>query len=200
MLNRIIFSIVAIALVAWIGNNVIESSRERAAEEAEAARAAEVTRQRVDSLTSKYSADRSWLADLSRGESYRFEPVLTIELERAWIEHGSPILFLGSIKDIKSLNPNEYQVVFARDLWSGDYMFDTELRLSLSAPKQMIDSFIAEHPDLFAEYGFNNGVAVVASVGSIESDEILSESEGSIDVRIGYGDLLDITFTGDTLF
>ncbi len=79
-------------------------------------------------------------------------------------------------------------------------MFGTELQLALQCPKQRVDSFLKDHPDLFKDFGLKNGVAVVADIDEIETI-IVSGSEGEREeIKIGKGKCIDILYTGDVQF
>ena len=78
-----------------------------------------------------------------------------------------------------------------------EIMFDTELRLSLKAKKSQIDSFMKIHPDLFEDHRFNNGVAVVARIDEIYSNQVVDPEYGFTEIKTGGGELLDLIYTGD---
>jgi hypothetical protein len=81
-----------------------------------------------------------------------------------------------------------------------DYMFATELRLSLSAQKVAIDSFIKKYPKLLAADGFNNGVAVVAKIHSISTSDERDEDGERVEAKTGQGQLIELVYTGDVFF
>jgi hypothetical protein len=113
---------------------------------------------------------------------------------------GRPVLFIGSIKDISSADADAYHVVVERSLYNMDYMFATELRLSLSAQKVAIDSFIKKYPKLLAADGFNNGVAVVAKIHSISTSDERDEDGERVEAKTGQGQLIELVYTGDVFF
>jgi hypothetical protein len=79
-------------------------------------------------------------------------------------------------------------------------MFDDELGLELKCKRDMLDSFLQKHPDLFSDFGFNNGVAVVADVNEIRTQYFIGEEGTREEMRIGVGDCLAITYTGSLDF
>jgi hypothetical protein len=199
-MKRVILIIVAIALVGYFFNSYIEKKAKRKAERGEAERIEQATKTAVSQMASQTNAVRDWEANLSKGEKFRFEPILTVELERLWLQQR-PILFIGSIKEISTHDQSQYVVLLERSLFgSFDYMFGTELQLSLLSDKDIVDSFLKEHPDLFKDYGFKNGVAVVARINSIRTTYVLNEEGVQEDVKIGDGKLIDILYTGDVTF
>ncbi len=132
---------------------------------------------------------------MSRGERFRFDPILTVELEQLWLQQR-PILFVGSIKDIATHDNTRYEISVERGRYSSfDYMFETELQLSLLSEKEHIDYFLKNYPDIFKNYGFNNGVAVVARINAIKTTTILGE-----ELKIGVGELVEILHAGDVTF
>jgi hypothetical protein len=197
VLKRIIWICFAIALVAWLVQSKIENDRIRGEKRAENQRVLNEIKTRVSVLEKSSGASSNWVSSLSNGDQYRFKPILTIELEKVWV-NNSPILFFGSLKDISTLDDAHYKVTFERSLWSRiGTMFDTELQLSLKAEKETIDKFMSENPKLLEDYGFNNGVAVTAKIFEIDANQI-SNAEGVItEIKIGNGELLGIVFTGD---
>ena len=151
-------------------------------------------------MVSRTGAIDDWEQRLSKGEKYRLEPILTIELERLWLQNH-PILFIGTVKDIATHDQTQYKVLVERNLFNSfEYMFDTELQLSLLSGKEQIDSFLQKHPGLFKNDGFNNGVAVVAHINAIRTIYVPGEEGGREEIKIGDGELVDITFTGDVQF
>jgi len=200
MMKKFIWIIVAFAFGAYFVNSYLENKAKREAESEEAKRIEEETRIAVSAIVSHTGADDDWERRLSKGERFRFEPILTVELERLWLQNR-PILFVGAIKDIATYDESHYTVLVERSLFSSfDYMFGTELQLSLRATKPRIDSFLDEYPELFKDYGLNNGVAVIASVKAIRTIYVHGEEGERNEVKIGEGELVDIVYTGRVIF
>lgn len=199
-MKRIVLIIAAIAVAGYFFNSYMENKARRKAERVEAERIEQATKTALSQMASRTNAVRDWEANLSKGESFRFEPILTVELEQLWLQQR-PILFIGSIKDIATHDQSQYVVLVERSLFgSFDYMFETELQLSLLSDKDRVDSFLKEHPDLFKDYGFNNSVAVVARINSIRTTYVLGEEGERDEVKIGDGKLIDILYIGDVTF
>lgn len=199
-MKRVLWILVALGIVAWIVNSSIENRKARDADRAERQQKLEAVRARVQALASRRNASSNWVERLAGDERYRFEPVLTIELEELWIEQG-PILFIGAVKDIASKGDEGYIVTFERSLTSGlDYFFDTEFRLELTSGKEPVDSLLRSHPDLFENLGMQNGVAVVANVEKVESLEYVGEDGQLVDVKVGVGQIVELLFVGDELY
>ena len=197
-MKRIIWSCIAIVIISWVVRSNIENNRIREEKLIEKEKQAETIRADVNALARAHGARSNWVTTLSGGSQYRFKPILSIELERVWINNG-PIVFWGSLKDIVTLDENHYEVMFERTLWASvEFMFDTDLRLSLQAKKSQIDSFMNSHQDLLGDYGFNNGIAVIAKVDEIYSNQIVDPECGIADIKTGSGELLDLIYTGDT--
>lgn len=194
-MKKIVWIIIAVAVIGYFINSYTVNKAMREAERAEAKRIEQSTKTKVSRMASRTNAISNWEENLSKGESFRFEPILTVELEQFWLQQ-KPILFIGSIKDIATHDHSQYVVLLERSLYgSFDYMFGTELQLSLLSSKAQVDSFLKKYPDLFKDYGFNNGVAVVARINSIRTTTVLGD-----EVKIGDGELLDILYTGDVTF
>ena len=199
-MKRIIWIIAAVLVVGYFFNSYMQEQARRKAERAETERIEQVTKVNVSEMATRANAVSDWEEDLSKGESFRMEPILTVELERLWLQQR-PILFVGAIKDIATHDQTHYEVIVERSLYSSfGYMFETEFRLSLLSDRDQVDHFLTEHPDLFEDYGFNNGVAVVARIESIRTIHFLGEEGQREEARVGDGELLDILYTGDVMF
>ena len=197
MIRRIIWVCASIALVAWIAQTKIENDRVKDENRVEAQRVLKEITFRIATLEKATGASSSWMGALSNGEKYRFKPILSIELEKVWV-NGSAILFLGALNDIATLDDSHYKVTFEQSLWNSlDTMFDTKLKLSLKAEKAIVDKFMSANPKLLEDYGFNNGVAVAAQIQAIESSHIVDTENIITEVKTGKGVLLGLVFTGD---
>ena len=197
MKKRIILIVLAVLVGAYSVNWYLANKTKKAAEKVEAEQIQNATKAAIAELVKRTGADESWEKELAKGEPFSLAPILTIELERLWLT-GRPILFVGSIKDIATIDQENYRIEIERSLFSSfKYMFGTELRLTLQCPKQRIDSFLKEHPDLFKDYGLKNTVVAIAAIKEIET-RIISGSQGeSEEVKIGKGDCIDILYIGD---
>jgi len=199
-MKKIICILVALVVGGYFVNSYLENKANREAKEAEAKRIELSIKSSVAQMVSRTGAIDDWEKRLGKGENFRFEPILTIELEGLWLQNH-PILFIGAVKDIATHDQTQYKVSVERSLFgSFEYMFDTELQLSLLSRKEQIDSFLQKHPGLFKNYGLNNGVAVVAHINAIRTIYVPGEEGGREEIKIGDGELLDILFTGDVQF
>lgn len=198
-MKRIAWIIIVVAVVGYFFNSCTMNEAKREAERAEEKRIAQATKTAVLQMASRSNAVSDWEANLSKGERSRFEPILTVELERLWLQQR-PILFVGSIKDIATHDHSQYVVLVEKSVLSGfDYMFGTELQLSLLSSKEQIDSFLKKHPDLF-KYGSEDGVAVVARINTIRTTSAPGEEGKRGEVKIGDGKLIDIHYAGYVMF
>lgn len=206
-MKKIIWAIVAILLVGYFANSYVENNaRDNARREAKSQKAelneqkAELNEQKVkatvEGLVSQSNAITDWATQLSNGEIYRLEPILTIELEKLWLVER-PILFVGSIQDIKTNDDTNYSVLIERNLLSSlGNMYSTDLQLSLIVAKDQLDAFLEKHPNLFKGLGFDNDIAVTAKIHSIETIYISGEECAREEIKIGYGDMLGVEFVG----
>jgi hypothetical protein len=185
-----------LALVAWFIQTKVENNRIRDEKRVETQRIEAEIKSDVAILKNSTGASLSWANTLSDGKDYRFKPILSIELEKVWLNQ-LPILFPGSLNDIATLDEIHYQVTFERSLWAVKPMFDTSLRLSLKADKKIIDDFMSKNPKLLEHFGFNNSLVVAAKISKIEVSQI-SDNEGvTSEIRTGVGELIGIVFIGD---
>ena len=196
MMNKIVGVIIVLLLAGYFVNTYVENNAKREAERIKTERDEQNIKASVQELVSRLNAVTSWDSQLSNGESYRIEPILTVELERLWITER-PILFVGRIQDIKTKDKDNYTVVVERNMLSSyGNMFSTDLQLSLVASKNQIDAFLKIHPDLFKGLGFYKDIAVVASIASVETVYISGEECAREEIKIGYGKMLDLDFVG----
>jgi hypothetical protein len=86
-----------------------------------------------------------------------------------------------------------------KSFFTTKYKFGTVLQLSLVSSKDIVDTFLSKHPDLFKRR-YNNGVAVVARIYSIRTLSIPGKEGIREEVKIGDGELVDIMYTGRVLF
>lgn len=194
MKAKYIWMAIAVAVGgSWV-NSYVETRAKNEAARAEKSRAALEVKNYISKVSTHYNAVTLWESALSRGERYRSPPILTIELESLWLGER-PILFEGSIKDVSSVGTEAYEIVIERG--SLDHMYSTELRLSLFASKALVDSFLQKHPRLLEDYGFNNGVAVIANIQNISATDERDEIGERVEVKTGQGFLLELIYTGN---
>ena len=155
-------------------NSYLENKTIREAERRAKEQILQVAKASVSQMVSRTEAIDDWKLQLNKIEESRFfGPVLTIELEKLWLQ-SRPILFIGAIKDISTADLSQYTVLVESGFGSFERMSSgnmvyTELELSLISSKEIIDSFLEKHPDLFKDYGLNNEVAVAARIHSIRT-------------------------------
>jgi hypothetical protein len=198
-MKRVITIIVAILVCTYFITGYFENRAKKQAEKLKTEQKEKTLKTAVMQLVTNTNAVCSWEKDLCKGERFRLEPILTIELEQLWLVNR-PILFIGSVEDISTSDQEQYWIKIERNmLVSQDYnMFGSKLQLMLQCPKQKIDSFLKEHPELFKNSGFNNGVAVVAVIDKIETVKESNFEGESEEVKIGKGKCVDIIYTGLT--
>ena len=196
--RHIVIALILVGLAVYLVKDWNDERSERATKIAERQRLQREARESVSRLAARHNAVTDWEARLSNGEIYRITPILSIEVEIAW-KVGRPILFVGSIKDILAASATHYQVVLEKEPFVTDYDFDTTLRLSLQAPKSMIDKFLERHPKAASGDGLDNRLAVVAMVARVSADEKFN-GDKRIDFKIGHGELIDLIYLGDVWF
>ena len=197
-MKKIVWIIIIITLGGYFINFYMENRAKRKAERAEEEKIELAMKTAITQMASRTNAVTDWEKSLSKGNKFRFEPILTIELEQLWLQQR-PILFIGTIKDIATYDQSHYTVLVERNLFSSfEYMFGTELQLSLVSKKDRLDTFLKKHPDLFKD--FKNNIAVVAHIDSIKTTYVSGEEGEREEVKIGNGKLIDILYIGDVTF
>lgn len=198
-MKKIIWIILALAVGAYFVNSYLENEAKRELVEVEQKRIWQATQQAtklaVAQMVSRTSAVSDWTSQLSKGKRLTGPSILTIDLERVWLQ-SHPILFIGTIVDIATLDQLNYTVSVKYPLGLDNYLFYRNLELSLTAEKERIDSFIKKHPNLFKGGVLREGVAIVARVNSIRTVHIAREKGGTRVVKVGEGELIDIVYTG----
>ena len=198
--KRLLWVVIVFAVGAYFLNGYLQDQAKERAKKEEAERFERSVRSDVARMVSKFDAVSDWPEKLLKGKSVGYEKILTVELEKLWVDQG-PILFIGSIKDISTGSEGTYNLRIGRsELGISKYRFDDDLGLELKCMSYILDSFLQEHPDLFSDFGFNNGVAVVADVKEIRTQYFMGEEGTREEMRIGVGDCLAITYTGSLDF
>jgi hypothetical protein len=197
--RRYLWILVLVCLAGFFGyryseqqHKLIESNRRAAYEE-------QAIKSQVEEMVRQYHASAQWQNELKVDQNSSFQKVLTIDLERVWM-NGSPILFIGAVVDIQSAEPSRYIVTIEPSLNDTTAIdFSTSFRLVLRADASKIDSFLAQHPQVKTDVGSGEGVAVIAHIDSI-STESKTESEVENVTKIGAGRLIDLGFVGGVSF
>ena len=192
-MKRMIWAILIIVIIligAYFVNNFLENKTKEDAEKTKEKAAEKDTKVSVSEMVARTNAIDTWEKALFKGESFRVAPVLTVELERLWLT-DRPILFIGTIKDIATIDKENYRIEIGGSLFNvGLFSIATDLRLALQCPRQKVDLFLGAHPNLFKE--FENGVAVVADIDEINT-KLVSGREGEEEkIKIGNGRCIDM--------
>ncbi len=200
MIKRTIAIIVIVLIGGYFVNKYFENKAKKEAERFERKKIEETIRASVSEMVRRTNAIDTWEKVLTKGEKFRLEKILTVELERVWLTER-PILFIGAIKDVVTVDKENYRIEIERSLFNNlGYMFETELQLMLQYSKQKVDLFLTKHPNLFKDFGLENGVAVVADIDEIDT-KLVSGTEGERqEIKVGKGKCIDMIYTGDINF
>jgi hypothetical protein len=182
--KRLIFVFTVLAIVAYLVNSYLERIAKEKADREGRETIERSVKASVGKMVSQYNAVSDWREQLSQRQSSKTEKILSVQLERLWLVQR-PILFIGSIEDISTIDGQTYRI---------------RIQSSRSS-ETMLDSFLEAHPNLFSGSGpgLKNGVAVIAKIGQIKTHVILGK-EVKEELRMGVGDCLDMTYTGDVRF
>jgi len=199
-MKKIFWIVIVVFIVGSCYNNSNHERNDQPdAETYEAERIEQSIKSDVGQMVMRTRAIDNWAQHLCNGETFRFAPILTIELEQLWMKND-PILFNGVITDIYTHNQTHYSILIKRTiLLSAVMLLRTELNLSLISPKENIDTLLQNHPDIIKDnLGFSKGVAVIAFIDSIKP---ITSQDGEINkIKVGYGKLVDIMYTGIVKF
>lgn len=199
-LKRFVLALVVLAICAYFVNSYLETRARKRAEREKAEREEQYIRSTVSQMVSRFDAVDDWEQRLCKGERVRTEKILTIELERLWLGKR-PILFIGAIEDIATIDERTYTLRIERSLLTNlKHMFFTGLGLELKCSKSMLDPFLKSHPKMFSNLGLMNGVALIAKVDQIKTEFFKGEEGIKEEVRVGVGHCLYIIYTGKVQF
>jgi hypothetical protein len=208
-MKRIISNIFIILIVVAVGGYFINDYYQGKAKEKAEQIARKAVRQEnrearhaeIDQIVSKYNAVNDWedkLREESPGKRKDKEKILTMELENLWLIN-KPILFKGEIKDISSLDTDNYLMTL-----DGRPKTGTQWALTLKSPKTMIDSFLNAHPKA-ASHGFT--VAVIAKINKLDTNYRVTEEgygeEKTIEeekIITGVGQCIDIILYSESFY
>lgn len=198
-MKRIVWIIIIIAVIGYFISNYLEDQAKKKADEAEKERIELATKDAVSKMVQQHNASSDWQDKLTRGERIRREKILSIELENLWIPQ--PILFIGSIQDVSTLDDENYRLEIERDILHNlSHYYFTELKLELSCNKKIFDDLMKENKKLFTDFGFSNGVAFIADISQVKSDFYIDEEGNKKEVRIGIGKCIDLIYIGRVRF
>ena len=197
--GRLIFVLVVLAIVAYLVNGYLERIALEKADRERRESIERSVRASVSKMVSQYDALSDWQDRLSQTKSLKTEKILSVDLERLWLVER-PILFVGSIQDISTMDGQFYRVRM-KSHRPGDpgRLSLAQLGLELKCAQTMLDSFLEAYPNLLAGQAFPNGVAVIAKIAEIKTQAVSGE-ESKGELRIGVGDCLDMTYTGHVSF
>ena len=154
MLKRIIIGLLVLALAAFCVVYLIRHVFTSSAKTEEAGGRPSAAHVVFAELVKKHNAVESWDRDLCQGQPARLTPVLTMELEKAWLTER-PILFVGKIRDIKTEDKDNYRIIVDRDrYWTASLsrpFIETGLQVSALFSKAAVESFIAANPDFMSD-------------------------------------------------
>jgi Tfp pilus assembly protein PilO len=106
--GRLIFVRIILAIFAYLVNGYLERiAREKADRERRESIERSV-KASVSKMVSQYDALSDWKEKLSQTKSLKTEKILSIDLERLWLVER-PILFVGSIQDISTIDGQSYR-------------------------------------------------------------------------------------------
>jgi len=197
--GRLLFVLVVLAIVAYLVNGYLERIALEKADRERRESIERSVRASVSKMVSQYDALSDWQEKLSQTKSLKTDKILSIDLERLWLIER-PILFVGSIQDISTMDGQFYRVRM-KSYRPGDSgrLSLAQLGLELKCAQTMLDSFMEAYPNLLAGPAFPNGVAVIAKIAEIKT-RAGSGEESKDELRIGVGDCLDMTYTGHVPF
>lgn len=116
-MSKLIWIALAVVVVGYLVTTSIAEKAEKESIRIEAEKQENATKLAVAKMSKQVNAITDWDKKLSNGESYRFEPILTVELERLWLQQN-PILFIGSINDIATHDESHYLLSVERSFSS----------------------------------------------------------------------------------
>ncbi len=98
-MRRIVWVVAVLALVGYVFYSRMENKARLEAEHAEKEKIEQATKAAVYQMASRTNAVTYWEDKLRKAKKGGAETILTVELERLWLQQ-KPILFIGEIRDI----------------------------------------------------------------------------------------------------
>lgn len=189
-MKKAFWAVLALAVGAYFVYSASTAKNEKLERERSEIAETKSIQNAVLSMVQRNGAIDDWDTQLAEGDTIKIGPVMTIDLERLWLQ-DKPILFAGAISDIKTYDSQNYTVTLDRNLMATVMFSGVELRLELKADKKLIDAFIEQWPQVTSEDTIGNGVAVIAKIASIRSAVVSTDH-----TAIGEGQLLDLAYAG----
>jgi len=149
----------------------------------------EMLRVAVQTFAKNSEADTSWRKSIIEKHSGF---LYSIDFEAAWLINN-PILFIGILENVATVDDINYQLLISDDYHS------PELKLQLLCLKQKVDSMIKiinNDPDEYKFFGAK--IAVAARVTQIKYG-LQPTKEGMETVFIGHGSCTNVMYLGDAL-
>ena len=187
-LALVLLAVLVLPLAFWAKRYLAEKALFEAATKREAA-FEQTAREATAKMVSDTNAIVNWEKAIQGEGTQSIDLVLSSELERQWVGER-PILFIGSINDVASLDDTHYVVTIERE---EDVLSFSSLALSVRCTKSKMDLFLQQHREVLTldDVFERNYVAVVARIRSISATD-----ERRIR-RIGHGELLDLVYIGN---
>jgi hypothetical protein len=127
-------------------------------------------------IATTHNAKVAWAKELAGKESVRISPIMSAELQHVWLT-GTPILFVGTLRDISQNADGSYQVQLQYDMVSEEYLFlSTEILLNARCAAEQTAPLLKMAKDP-SRLGVLADAAVVGTVSSISSNQV-RDSEG----------------------
>lgn len=195
-MNKLTWLIVITLINGFLFMIYFQVKAEREEENLAEQQSFEIIKTSVNDMITRTGANAHWHKELVGSEPIRLAPVLTIELEKHWV-NTRPILFIGRIKDIVSFDRADYEILIdLGPLTHSGMALSSNLRLSVTASKNKIDSLLSSTPDIMNKLSFFNNVAVVAEIESIQTRIEVTSDGTSKEIKNGTGKLIDIVYVG----
>lgn len=177
------------------------AEKERLAlEEREADHVEEIAHQNnLKAMVAKYEANYQWYKQLERPKKGFQKPIMQANLEDWWVSK-KPIVFVGRISDYKNDGLGRYKVKIKPVLLSAGMSRSLRARLDISAPKDVIDRIVSQHPAALSSYPRSKAgaVVVVARINAIEPRWEGAQDDDN-EALYGLGDMIDIYFVDGTI-
>ena len=125
---------------------------------------------KLHNVARQFGAQVDWARNLEGKDSIRLSPVMSAELQEVWLQ-PSPILFVGTLRDIVRNEDGSFQVLPQYDALSGgSHLLSTELFFSAQCAAELATPLLAmaktAHSTVFAN------VAIVGKVLGVTSKQV----------------------------
>jgi hypothetical protein len=165
------------AILAYCGNSQYQNHTREKEREAQGKRDTQAMVESLHKLAAIHNAKVGWAKELVGEKTVRISPIMSAELQQVWLT-ATPILFVGTLKDISKNADGSYQVSLEYDSVSEKYLFiSSEIYFSARCSAELALPLLKMGRDT-SRLGMFADAAVVGVVSGVDSKQV-RDNEGN---------------------